>query len=114
MSLPHSRCVTMAVTMRCALCEDTVTRTGRRVFCSDACRAAAYRRRRMAARPHVVVGPARSRVPITVYECDDCGARAVGRQHCVDCLTFMRRVGIGGACPHCDEPIAVSDLTAPP
>lgn len=23
---------------------------------------------------------------------------------------FCRRVGIGGLCPHCDEPVAISDL----
>ena len=22
----------------------------------------------------------------------------------------MRRVGIGGHCPHCDEPVAITDL----
>jgi DNA polymerase II large subunit len=49
---------------------------------------------------------------MTVYECD-CGARAVGRQRCTECGTFMRRVGIGGACPHCDEPVAVVELVGP-
>jgi len=24
--------------------------------------------------------------------------------------TFMRRVGPGGNCPHCDEPVAITDL----
>jgi len=26
------------------------------------------------------------------------------------CGTFARRVGIGGPCPHCDQPVAVNDL----
>jgi len=26
------------------------------------------------------------------------------------CGTFARRVGIGGACPNCEEPVAISDL----
>jgi hypothetical protein len=52
-------------------------------------------------------------VSLTVYECDGCGARALGRQRCTDCSTFMRRVGFGGACPLCDEPVAVADLIGP-
>jgi hypothetical protein len=28
----------------------------------------------------------------------------------MDCTTFMRKVGIGGSCPHCDEPVAVAEL----
>ena len=50
------------------------------------------------------------RRPITVYECDTCGARAVGEQRCADCATFMRRVGIGGHCPSCSDPIAINEL----
>ena len=40
-----------------------------------------------------------------------CGLRAVGRPRRADCSSFMRRVGIGGACPHCDEAVAVAELT---
>jgi hypothetical protein len=47
---------------------------------------------------------------ITVYECDGCGTRTLGEQYCAQCRTFMRRVGVGGYCPSCDEPVAVSDL----
>lgn len=98
------------VTMACPVCGRALTPGGRRRFCSDACRAAAFRRRRGAGRP-VAVPAAVSRVPITVYECDACGERAVGRQRCDGCSTFMRRVGIGGACPCCDEAITVTELT---
>jgi hypothetical protein len=52
------------------------------------------------------------RRPITVYECNTCGRRAVGEQRCTDCTTFMRSVGIGGSCPCCDEPIAIAELLA--
>jgi hypothetical protein len=48
---------------------------------------------------------------MTVYECDGCGARDVGEQRCADCARFMRRLGIGGACPCCDEAITVAELT---
>jgi len=47
---------------------------------------------------------------MTVYQCDGCGARAIGEQRCTECSAFMRRVGIGGACPRCDEAIAVAEL----
>jgi hypothetical protein len=51
--------------------------------------------------------PICSRRPLSVYECGSCGGRAVGEQYCE---TFMSRVGRGGPCPHCDEPVAVVDL----
>jgi hypothetical protein len=46
----------------------------------------------------------------TVYECEDCGVRAVGEQRCEGCSRFMRRVGTGGSCPACDEPVTVAEL----
>ena len=99
-----------AVTMTCPVCQHAFVPVGRRNYCSDACRAAAYRRRRDAARSPIVVPPTQPRRPITVYECDTCGARAVGEQRCADCVTFMRRVGIGGHCPSCSDPIAINEL----
>jgi DNA-directed RNA polymerase subunit RPC12/RpoP len=57
------------------------------------------------------VPAARSRREHTVYECGDCGQRLLGEQRCGDCATFARRVGPGGPCPHCSEPVAVDDLT---
>lgn len=111
MSLPDPRRVTMPVTMACPVCGRAFIPIGRQRSCSGACRAAAHRRRRAAARPVVVIPTAMSRMPLTVYECDGCGSRAVGEQRCADCSTFMRRLGIGGACPGCDEPITVAELT---
>ena len=110
MSPSRPRRVTMPVTMVCALCGDPFIPVGRQRFCDDACRAAAYRRRREAARPVVAVPAAPRRVPMTVYECEACGVRAVGAQRCVDCSRFMRRVGLGGSCPSCDEPVTVAEL----
>jgi hypothetical protein len=49
-----------------------------------------------------------------VYECPDCGERQAGTRRCPDCNLFMRRVGPGGSCPHCDEPVLVADLLAVP
>jgi hypothetical protein len=101
-----------AVTMICPIDQRRFTPVGRQKFCSDACRAAAYRRRHKPT-TSLVVPKAQPRRPITIYECDTCGARALGDQRCEECRTFMRKVGIGGTCPHCDEPVALADLVGP-
>ncbi len=98
------------VTMTCPICQDTFTPVGRQRYCTDACRAAAYRRRRDTGSTSVVVPKAQPRRPITVYECDICGGRALGNQRCEECGTFMRRIGIGGICTSCEEPISVTEL----
>ncbi|MGH2608690.1 MAG: hypothetical protein ACRDHF_06325 [Tepidiformaceae bacterium] len=46
----------------------------------------------------------------TIYECPACDIRYLGQQRCADCGVFCRRVGPGGLCPHCDEPVALADL----
>jgi predicted nucleic acid-binding Zn ribbon protein len=90
MALPCPRRVTIPVTMACPVCGSPFTPSGRRRCCSDACRAAAYRRRRAVTRPVVAVPAAVRRVPLTIYECDGCGARAVGEQRCRDCYADLR------------------------
>jgi hypothetical protein len=99
-----------SVTITCPLCQRSFSPVGRQRYCSDACRAAAYRRRRDAGRPVVTVPKTQPRRPITVYECDSCGSRALGEQRCPDCSTFMRKIGLGGECPCCGEPISITDL----
>ena len=97
--------------MTCPICQHHFQPTGRQRYCSGACRATAYRRRRHTGRlADIVIPKARPRQPITVYECDNCGQRALGQQRCADCSTFMRKLGLGGECPHCAEPVAVEDL----
>ena len=110
MSPADPRRVTMPVTMACPVCGSGFAPVGRRTFCSDACRAAAHRRRLAAARPVVTIPAGVGRTTLTVYGCDGCGGRAVGERRCADCSTFMRRLGIGGACPGCDEPVTVAEL----
>ena len=46
-----------------------------------------------------------------VYQCPECDQRYLDERRCPDCHLFCRRVGVGAPCPHCDEPVAVSDLT---
>lgn len=53
---------------------------------------------------------ARERHELTVYACDSCGARGLREQRCDECRKPMRRVGLGGSCPCCSEPIAVDEL----
>ncbi|MGI8984748.1 MAG: hypothetical protein ACR2HM_09500 [Acidimicrobiales bacterium] len=98
-------------TVPCPVCGSAFVVGGRRRYCSDGCRASAWaRRRRSPSAAVVVVAPAGSRRPHTVYECDGCGLRALGEQRCEDCGVFMRRIGLGGNCPSCDDPVAACEL----
>ena len=100
-----------SVTIACPVCGSSFSPSGRRTYCSDACRAVAYRRRRRSRTlPTLKVPRSQPRRSFTVYECDSCGERSLGEQRCSECHTFMRRVGIGGHCPSCDESVAISEL----
>ncbi len=95
------------LTIACPVCGTAFRPAGRRRFCSDACRQAAWRQRHPTPLPAVPARPPRAAV---VYECPECSTRSLGEQRCPDCHLFCRRVGPGGPCPHCDEPVAVADL----
>jgi hypothetical protein len=94
-------------TMACAVCGNAFRRSGRRRHCSDACRQAAWRRRSQASAEPVVAKPD------TVYQCPNCEARFLAEQRCEECNKWARRLGPGGQCPCCDEPISVMDLLRP-
>ena len=83
---------------------------GRKRVCSPACRQAAFRRRHSAAGDVPVVPPLRPRRDRAIYECPSCEARYLRNQRCFECGVFCRRVGAGGLCPECGEPVAVADL----
>ncbi len=97
-------------TTPCPTCQHSLTPNGRQTYCSTTCRKTAFRRRHQQNGPAVTVPTARPRREITVYECPDCDERLLGEQRCQDCSTFTRRIGVGGACPHCQEPVAITDL----
>ena len=100
------------VTMRaCGACGQPFAASGRRRWCPDACKQAAWRRR--TALPEPPVPPPGTRRAVTVCQCDGCGYRALGIQRCDDCGTFMHAIGPGGLCPGCDEPVAAVELTQP-
>ena len=96
----------------CPACGQPFPRAGRRRWCSDACRQAGWRRRHQpppsaAHAPVPAPGNARDH---TIYQCGECDQRYPGEQWCHDCSRPCRRIGPGGPCPHCGEPIAISDL----
>ena len=105
MTLPPSRNV--GVTTLCPICGQPFTPVGRQQVSSPACRQAAWRRRHPG--PAVPL-PARTPRAATIYECPSCETRYLGTQRCLDCGVFCRRVGPGGPCPHCDEPVLLADL----
>ena len=101
----------VAVTIPCPVCAQPFTPVGRQRVCSAACRQIAWRRRHAVSPPAI---PPRAAQPTTVYVCPSCDTRFLGQQRCPDCGLFCRRVGPGGLCPHCDEPVALADLLQPP
>ena len=90
----------------CAWCSSPFTRSGRPRFCSDACKQAHWRARHI---PGALDTPV-VRPDATIYECPSCDQRYLGLRRCPDCQLFCRRIGPGGLCPHCDEPVAHADL----
>jgi hypothetical protein len=98
------------VTTRCPCCGRGFIPMGRRRWCSDACRQAAHRRRHQPPPSPLEPPPPRPRRPATVYACASCDQRYLGEQRCPDCNRFCQRVGFGGHCPSCDEPIAHIEL----
>lgn len=102
------------VTRACPVCHRVFVPRGRQRVCSAACRQAAWRQRQLTGPAELPPLPDRSRRVATVYECPSCETRYLGQQRCPDCQLFCRRVGPGGPCPYCDEPVALADLLASP
>jgi hypothetical protein len=95
----------------CQHCAQPLPTARSRTTCSDACRQALWRRRHQPehVRPDALpIGAPRR--PVTVYECASCGLRQLGDQYCHECNTFMHTIGVGGTCPHCNEPVAHTEL----
>lgn len=100
------------VTIPCPICQRAFMPRGRQRVCSAACRQAAWRRHPAAVASAAGTLPLPTPSPriATVYECPSCGTRYLGEQRCPDCQQFCRRIGPGGRCPHCDEPVTLDDL----
>lgn len=95
----------------CPLCQTMFTRIRRQLYCTQTCRKTAWRRRNTHTTTPAPIPAARPQRETTVYACPDCDTRYLGEQHCPDCNTFCTRIGPGGPCPSCDEPVAIQDLT---
>jgi hypothetical protein len=100
----------VCVTASCGACGRQLPAGRARRWCSDACRQAAFRRRHRSQPATAELPAGADRKPATVYECPQCGGRLLGEQRCEECSTFMRRLGFGGLCPGCDEPLTIDEL----
>lgn len=56
----------------------------------------------------MTITSARTAPVSNIYECPDCGEQTTERR-CSDCHLITRRLGPGGHCPHCDEPVLIAD-----
>jgi hypothetical protein len=105
----------LAAPRGCLVCAAPLPST-RAEYCSPGCKQRAYRLRQappaaeaMAARAAGLKRRQRL-VAQTIYECPDCGEHYLGERRCPDCNRFCRALGLGGACPHCDQPILAAEL----
>lgn len=95
---------------RCPVCDTAFPPAGRRRYCTDACRQAAWRRRTAIPPPaSLPVPPPRPRSQHTIYQCAGCDARYLAEQWCPECNRPCRRLGPGGACP-CGEFLTIDEL----
>lgn len=96
----------------CPFCQNAFTPIRRQKYCTPACRQGAWRARHHPTPLPVVAPPPHTpRRQITVYECPNCSTRSLGQQWCPDCNQPALRIDYGGLCPHCDQPVTISDLT---
>jgi hypothetical protein len=95
----------------CPICQSWfVPLSSRHRYCSSACRRTAWER----AHTNPPTGPTHAAAlagePGDVYACALCHRRRLGPGTCDHCGTWLTRIGLGGACPHCAEPVAIRDL----
>jgi len=99
----------------CLVC-GTPLPSARAHYCSPGCKQRAYRLRRVdaaAGDPSARAADLKRRqrlVAQTIYECPEGGERYLGERRCPDCHRFCRALGLGGTCPHCDQPILAAAL----
>ena len=85
-------------------------------YCSDACRQRAYRLRQVdltVTDTASLVAELKRRTELLahrLFECPACGEHYLGEQRCADCNRFCRLLGLGGACPSCEQPILLAEL----
>ncbi len=105
-----SRDDTETTTTGCARSAHRVSsRSGANATPRSACRKTAHRRRHPIT-AGMAVPAATNRRARTVFECPACESRQLGVQRCPECGIFGRSLGLGGCCPHCEEPVTLDDL----
>jgi predicted amidophosphoribosyltransferase len=99
-------------TATCPTCQQPFTPIRRQTYCTPACRQAPPGEPATHnPGPHPPPSrPGTSRRDITVYQCPHCDTRYLGQQWCHNCHTPCTRLDHGGLCPHCSEPVAISDI----
>jgi hypothetical protein len=104
---------------RCLVCPTSLP-SRRARYCSDACKQRAYRLRRIdvTATDAALLATELKRlgelVAHTIYECPGCGERFMAEQRCPDCHRFCRKLGLGGCCPDCQQPVLLAELLSQP
>jgi hypothetical protein len=93
---------------RCPVCTAAFTPVRRQQYCSPACKQKAYRARRPVPEPAPAPGPARRQA--SIYQCSECDERYLASQWCHDCNRPCAKIGYGGLCPGCQEPITITEL----
>jgi hypothetical protein len=99
----------------CSLCQGPLV-SARAQYCSDACKQRACRLRQVSNSTGTLdeftadLRRLQTLVAHTIYECPTCESRFLGERRCPDCHISCRRLGLGGLCPHCDEPVLLTDL----
>ena len=100
---------------RCLVCLATLP-SRRARYCSIACKQHAYHLRQidLTATDAKLLATELKRlgelVAHTIYECPDCGERFVAERRCPDCHRFCRKLGLGGCCPDCQQPVLLAEL----
>ena len=107
--MPSSRNVNVTE-QECAACRGPLPAGRARQWCSDACRQGAYRNRHTPTVTAPTIPAKTPRRPHTIYQCPNCETRLLGTQRCQDCGAFMTRIGYGGTCPCCEEPLTFDEL----
>ena len=100
----------------CLVCSAPLHGTRRERYCSRQCQQSAYRLRRNPGTEQLLkiwtrtLHEQQALLKQTVYECPQCGQRLVGERRCPECNFMCRKLGLGGCCPECDEPVLVLEL----
>jgi len=89
---------------------------GRSRYCGGACRQRASRLGRQPDQQALLtalsqqLGERQQLLRHTVYQCSSCDQRFLGERRCPECNLMLKKLGVGGPCPGCDELVLISEL----